>query len=48
MIIHMSLFFSSTSDEDTIQKAFSLKAKAYIVKPIQPDKLLRKIARILN
>ena len=42
------IIFSSTSDEATIEQAYTLKAKAYIVKPIQPEKFLRKINRILS
>lgn len=42
------IIFSSTADETTIEKAYRLKAKAYIVKPIKPDRFLRKINRILT
>lgn len=41
------IIFSSTSDEDTIEQAYRLKARAYIVKPIRPEQFLRKINRIL-
>lgn len=40
--------FSSMTDEHLIEAAYAAKAKAYILKPVTPDKLLGKINRLMN
>lgn len=40
--------FSSFADEHLIEEAYRVHAKAYIVKPVKPELLLRKIKRILD
>lgn len=42
------LLFSSTSDEATILKAYSLKAKGYLVKPMAPGELKHKVEKYLH
>lgn len=41
------ILFSSTSDEATILKAYSLKAKGYLVKPMPPLELKHKLEKYL-
>lgn len=42
------LLFSSTSDEATILKAYALKAKGYLVKPLKPQDLKAKVGKYLT
>lgn len=42
------LLFSSTADEETIMKAYALKAKGYLVKPLAPKVLKLKVDKYLH
>lgn len=42
------LLFSSTSDEATILKAYALKAKGYLIKPLKPQDLKLKVGKYLG
>lgn len=40
--------FSSMSDEHLIEEAYKAHAKAYIIKPVNPELLLHKIVRMMD
>jgi DNA-binding NarL/FixJ family response regulator len=42
------IFITSHSDSNTVKTALKLGAEGYIVKPIQPEKLLEEVRRVLG
>jgi two-component system chemotaxis response regulator CheY len=42
------IFITAHAESDTVKKALSMKADGYIVKPIQADALLKKVAEVLG
>jgi two-component system nitrate/nitrite response regulator NarL len=42
------IFITAHSDSDTVKTALKLGAEGYIIKPIQPEKLLEEVRRVLG